>query len=151
MSKEKFVYVTYIATSPAKVWKALVDGELTRQYWQHENVTDWQAGSKWELVANDGKRTVKHVGQVIESIPNKRLVLTWGDVADAWDSTQLSRLAIEIETVGEMVRLTVTHDELTPDMQRRITNGWPRVLCSLKSFLETGRPLDVFAGMKSAT
>jgi len=148
MNKEKFVYVTYIVTSPSKVWKALVDGELTRQYWQHENVTDWKPGSKWELVANDGKRTVKHVGKVLESVPNQRLVLTWGDVADAWDSTQLSRLAIEIETVGEMVRLTVTHEELTPDMQRRITNGWPRVLCSLKSFLETGRPLDVFAGMK---
>ncbi len=151
MSKERFVYVTYIAAPPARVWKALVDGELTRQYWQHENATDWKPGSKWELVANDGKRTVKHVGKVLESVPNKRLVLTWGDVADAWDSAQLSRLAIDIEPVGEMVRLTVTHDELTPDMQRRITNGWPRVLCSLKSFLETGRPLDVFAGMKLAT
>lgn len=55
------------------------------------------------------------------------------------------RVAIDIETVGEMVRLTVTHDELTSDMQRRVTNGWPRVLSSLKSFLETGHPLDIYA------
>jgi uncharacterized protein YndB with AHSA1/START domain len=145
MSDEKFVYVTYIATTPQKVWKALLEGELTRQYWKHENVSDWKPGSKWELVADDGKRTVKHVGKVLECVPDKRLVLTWGDVADAADAARHSRMAIDIETVGEMVRLTVTHDELTPDMRRRITNGWPRVLSSLKSFLETGRPLDVFA------
>jgi uncharacterized protein YndB with AHSA1/START domain len=145
MSDEKFVYVTYIATTPQKVWKALLEGELTRQYWRHENVSDWKPGSKWELVADDGKRTVKHVGKVLECVPDKRLVLTWGDVADAADAARHSRMAIDIETVGEMVRLTVTHDELAPDMRRRITNGWPRVLSSLKSFLETGRPLDVFA------
>ena len=144
-SNEKFVYVTYIATTPQKVWQALVEGELTRQYWKHQNVSDWQPGSKWELVADDGKRTVKHVGKVLESTPNKRLVLTWGDVADAADEAKHSRLAVDIETVGEMVRMTVTHDDLTADMQRRITNGWPRVLSSLKSFLETGRPLDVYA------
>jgi uncharacterized protein YndB with AHSA1/START domain len=149
MSTEKFVYVTYIATTPQKVWNALLEGELTRQYWRHENVSDWKPGSKWELVADDGKRTVKHVGKVLESLPNKRLVLAWGDVADAWDSAKHSRVAIDIETVGEMVRLTVTHAELTPDMQRRITYGWPLVLSSLKSFLETGRPLDIFAGSKS--
>jgi uncharacterized protein YndB with AHSA1/START domain len=146
VSNEKFVYVTYIATTPQKVWKALLEGELTRQYWKHENVSDWKPGSKWELVADDGKRTVRHVGKVLESVPDKRLVLTWGDVGD--DPARHSRVAIDIEdlaTVGEMVRLTITHDELTPDMQRRITNGWPRVLSSLKSFLETGRPLDTWS------
>jgi uncharacterized protein YndB with AHSA1/START domain len=145
VENEKFVYVTYIATTPQKVWKALLEGELTRQYWRHENVSDWKPGSKWELVAADDKRTVKHVGKVLECVPDKRLVLTWGDVADAADAARHSRMAIDIDTVGEMVRLTVTHDELTPDMRRRITNGWPRVLSSLKSFLETGRPLDVYA------
>jgi uncharacterized protein YndB with AHSA1/START domain len=143
VSNEKFVYVTYIATTAQQVWKALLEGELTRQYWQHENVSDWQPGSKWELVADDGKRTVRHVGQVLESIPDKRLVLTWGDVGD--DAAKPSRLAIDIETVGETVRLTVTHDDLSTDMRRRINNGWPRVLSSLKSFLETGRPLVTWA------
>jgi uncharacterized protein YndB with AHSA1/START domain len=145
MSTEKFVYVTYIATTPQKVWDALLEGELTRQYWKHEQVSDWTPGSKWELVAHDGKRTVKHVGKVLECIPNQRLVVTWGDVADAADPARHSRLAIDIEIVGEMVRLTVTHDDLTPEMQRKITHGWPLVLSSLKSFIETGRSLNIFA------
>ena len=145
MSNDKFVYVTYIATTPQKVWDALIKGELTRQYWKHENVSDWKPGSKWQHVADDGKRTVKLVGEVLESVPNKRLAMTWGEVVAAADKSKHSRVAIDIEAVGDMVRLTVTHDELTPEMRLKITQGWPRVLSSLKSFLETGRPLDTWA------
>jgi uncharacterized protein YndB with AHSA1/START domain len=145
MNTEKFVYVTYIASTPQKVWDALTKGELTRQYWGHENVSDWKPGSKWQHVPNDNKRTVKIAGNVLESVPCKRLVLTWAGIADAANAAKHSRVAVDIETVGDMVRLTVTHDELEPDMHRGITNGWPRVLSSLKSFLETGHPLDVFA------
>src|ERR1700722_11914552 len=136
MSTEKFVYVTYIATTPQRVWRALLEGELTRQYWKHEQVSDWKPGAKWQLVADDDQHTVKATGKVLESVVNKRFVLTWGDVADAADESKHSRLAIDIEAVGDMVRLTVTHDQLTPDMQRKITYGWPRVLSSPKSFLE---------------
>ncbi len=145
MSNEKFVYVTYIATTPQEVWKALLEGELTRQYWKHENVSDWKVGSKWEHIADDGKRTVKLVGKVLEFVPNKRLVLTWGDVADAADTAKHSRVAIDIELVGEMVRMTVTHEALDPEMLRKIASGWPRVISSLKSVLETGRPLNTWA------
>jgi uncharacterized protein YndB with AHSA1/START domain len=145
MSDEKFVYVTYIAATAQQVWDALLKGELTRQYWGHENVSDWKPGSKWQHVADDGKRTVKLVGEVLESVPNKRLVMTWGEAVAAADKAKRSRVVIDIETVGEMVRLTVTHDELTPQMRREISEGWPRVLSSLKSFLETGHPLDTWA------
>ena len=144
MSSDKFVYVTYIATTPQKVWDALTKGELTQQYWKHENISDWKAGSKWQHVADDGKRTVKLVGEVLESVPNKRLAMTWGEVAAAVDKSKHSRVVIDIETVGDMVRLTVTHEELTPEMRQKITQGWPRVLSSLKSFLETGRPLNTW-------
>jgi uncharacterized protein YndB with AHSA1/START domain len=147
MSDQTFVYVTYIATTPDKVWQALIDGELTRQYWKHENVSDFKPGSRWEHVADDGKRTVKLVGKVLQSVPNQRLVLTWGDVADAADSSKHSRVTIELEPVDNMVRLTVTHEELKTgsEMLRKISNGWPRVLSSLKSFLETGQPLNTWA------
>jgi uncharacterized protein YndB with AHSA1/START domain len=145
VSTDKFVYVTYIATTPDKVWDALVRGELTRQYWKHENVSDWKPGSKWQHVAADGKRTVKLVGEVLECVPNKRLAMTWGEVVAAADKSKHSRVAIDIEAVGDMVRLTVTHEELTPEMRLKIAHGWPRVLSSLKSFLETGRPLDTWA------
>ena len=147
MDSERFVYVTYIASTPAKVWKALTDGELTRQYWKHTNEFDWKPGSRWKHVADDGKGTVRLVGQVVEVVPNKRLVLTWGAVEDAAEQAKHSRVAIDIETVADMVRLTVTHDDLKPgsEMARKISQGWPRVLSSLKSYLETGRPLNTWA------
>jgi uncharacterized protein YndB with AHSA1/START domain len=147
MDTEKFVYVTYIASTPAKVWKALTEGELTRQYWKHTNESDWKPGSKWKHVADDGAGTVRLIGRVIEVVPNKRLVLTWSDVADEAQAAEHSRVAIDIESVGEMVRLTVVHDELKPgsEMARKISNGWPRVLSSMKSLLETGRALDTWA------
>lgn len=98
-------------------------------------------------MADDGKGTVRLIGEVVEVIPNKRLVLTWADAMEASDAAQQSRVAIEIEAIGNMVRLTVTHDELKPgsEMAKGISQGWPRVLSSLKSFLETGRPLDTWA------
>jgi len=148
MSNETFVYVTYIAATPEKIWNALLQGELTRQYWGgHENVSasDWKKGSTWQHFAGDGNRTVKHVGEVLECVPNQRLVLSWAQPEDAADRSRHTRVALDIETVGDMVRLTVTHDQLYPAMQRRITYGWPLVLCSLKSFLESGRPLKIFS------
>jgi uncharacterized protein YndB with AHSA1/START domain len=145
MASERFVYVTYIASTPARVWRALTDGDLTRQYWKHTNQSDWKPGSKWKHVADDGQGTVRLVGQVVEVVPNKRLVLTWAEAAAAADTSRHSRVAIDLEAVGEMVRLTVTHDELQPEMAQKIAAGWPRVLSSLKSLLETGRALDTWA------
>lgn len=150
MSTDKFVYVTYIASTPQKVWAALLEGELTRQYWRYENVSDsnWQQGSTWRHISDDAERTVALVGEVLENVPQKRLVLSWISPEHASDKSKHTRVAIDIETVGEMVRLTVTHDQLYPEMHCGICDGWPRVLSSLKSFLETGHPLDVFAQAK---
>ena len=147
MSNETYVYVIYIASTPEKVWAALLEGELTRQYWRHENQcgSDWRVGSKWKHVADDEKGSIKIEGEVLECLPQKRLVLTWISPERIADETKHTRVAIDIEEVGEMVRLTVTHDQLYPEMQQGISKGWPRVLSSLKSFLETGQPLDVFA------
>ena len=150
MSKSRFVYVIYISAKAEKVWKALLDGEMTRQYWGRENVSDWKPGSKWQHHRLDEARTVALVGEVVESVPPRRLVLTWADPADALDKAKHTRVTFEIEPVEDMVRLTVTHDELEAgsEMLQKITNGWPRVLSSLKSFLETGRPLNTWAEMK---
>jgi uncharacterized protein YndB with AHSA1/START domain len=145
MSNSKFVYTLYIAATAEKVWNALLDGEMTRQYWGHENVSDWKPGSPWQHVADDGKRTVRLVGEVVEIDPPRRLVLTWVDPVDAAEKTKHTRVSFDIEPVADMVRLTVTHDELSDDMFRKIANGWPRVLSSMKSFLETGKPLKTWA------
>ena len=150
MAKTKFVYVTYIRTTPEKVFEALTQGELTRQYWMHDNVSDWKRGSPWKHVDKTSAQ-VRIVGEVLESAPPGRLVISWASPANAADKGKHSRVAFDIERVEDMVRLTVTHDELEAgsEMERGITNGWPRVLSSLKSFLETGKPLNVRAGKKT--
>jgi uncharacterized protein YndB with AHSA1/START domain len=146
--KSRFVYVLYIAAPAETVWKALLDGEFTRQYWEHENVSTWTAGSPWEHRPITGDRKVSILGEVIEASPPQRLVITWAEPADRLHRQRHSRVTFEIESVGDMVRLTVTHDDLESgsEMERKITAGWPRVLSSLKSLLETGRALPTWAG-----
>lgn len=143
MDNQKFIYVTYIASTPEQVWKALLEGELTRQYWGHENVSEWKKGSQWKHVTADAKREVRVAGEVLEIVPQKRLVLSWRHTADA--EAKPSQATFDIDTVGDMVRLTVTHEDLDPETFKKISNGWARVLSSLKSFLETGRPLNTLA------
>ena len=148
MAKATFLYVTYIAAPAERVWKALLDGEFTRQYWGHDNVSDWQKGSTWEHRRDDPAHTVDVLGEVLEAVPPRRLVITWGEPRDRANRGRHSRVTFEIEPVADMVRLTITHDELEAGSEtlRRISDGWPRVLSSLKSLLETGRPLKTWAG-----
>jgi uncharacterized protein YndB with AHSA1/START domain len=148
MAKTKFTYVTYIATTAETLWKALLDGEFTRQYWGHDNVSDWQPGSTWEHRRTDATRAVVILGEVVAASAPNHLVITWADPGDRGKRDRHSRVTFDIETIGEMVRLSVTHDELDPDsdMLRNISRGWPRVLSSLKSLLETGQPLNTWAG-----
>ena len=143
MDKPQFVYVTYIATTPRKLWDALLDSKTTEKYWQHENVSDWRVGSKWEHRAFDAARTQRLVGKVLESDPPRRLVLTWAYPEDAAREDRHSKVTFDIEPIGDTVRLTVTHERFAADsdMLEKISKGWPKVLSSLKSLLETGRPL----------
>lgn len=146
MSKSTFVYVTYIRSTPDKVFKALTDAEITRQYWGHENISDWKPGSGWKH--RDPKSGATRIlGEVVESKPPERLVITWASPENA---DRRSRVTFETETVADMVKLTVTHDDLEAgsEMDKGIRFGWPRVLSSLKSYLETGKPLDVWAMKK---
>ena len=147
-----YVYVTYIASTPEKVFEAITKPELSRRYWGHENVSDWTPGSKWEHVRANDERTVELVGKVVETSPPTRLVITWANASQAADPDAYSRVTFDIEPYDDMVRLTVSHDELEAGsgMANGIQKGWPVVLSSLKSFLETGRGLDVFARPKAA-
>lgn len=147
-----FVYVTYIRSTPEKVFEALTRPEIARHYWGHENVSDWQPGSTWQHVRADEQRTVQVVGKVVESSPPARLVISWASPSQAADPASYSRVSFDITAYDEMVRLTVTHDELQAGspMARGIQQGWPIVLSSLKSLLETGRGIDVFAKPKAA-
>lgn len=154
MTKEttSFVYVTYIASTPDKVFKAITKPEIARRYWGHENVSDWTPGSRWEHVRATEERTVELVGEVVEISPPSRLVITWAAASQADNPAAYSRVTFDIAEYEDMVRLTVTHDELEAGsgMATGISKGWPIVLSSLKSLLETGKGLDVFAKPKAA-
>ena len=149
MSKStiEFVYVTYIRSTAEKVFDAITKPEIARQYWQHENVSDWKPGSRWEHVRSNDERAVRLIGDVVECDPPKRLIMTWAGASDYEDRSSHSRVTFDIEPFEDMVRLTVTHDELQSgsEMAAGISQGWPRVLSSLKSLLETGEAIDVFA------
>lgn len=150
MNKPSYVYVTYIATTPEKLWQALIDTDMMAQWWvdpkegcARVNVSDWKPGSRWEH-RRAGEGTVDILGKVVEAAPSSRLAYTWARPSDADDDTKHSRVAFDIEPYGDgLVRLTVTHDDLEkdPQMLSGISGGWPKVLSNLKTLLETGRAL----------
>jgi uncharacterized protein YndB with AHSA1/START domain len=141
----KFVYVTYIRTTPDKLWDALTKPEFTRTYWcgtSHES--SWEKGSDWRIMIPDGR--VGDAGKILEIEPAHRLVLAWrNEFMPELKAEGFSRASFEIERLGDTVRLTITH-EIDRDPSQLIdgvANGWPAIFSSLKSFLETGTPLEM--------
>ncbi|GGM07861.1 putative transcriptional regulator, ArsR family protein [Streptomyces fumigatiscleroticus] len=137
-----YVYVTYIRSTPEKVWDALTDADLTAAYWGHGNVSDWRPGSRWEHVRTDGSGIADVVGTVVVSERPHRLVTTWAP-PDGEDAPERhSRVTFEIRPHADIVRLTVTHEELDGERELSdVSTGWPAVLSNLKTLLETGSPL----------
>jgi uncharacterized protein YndB with AHSA1/START domain/DNA-binding transcriptional ArsR family regulator len=136
-----FVYVIYIHSTPERVWEALTDADLTAEYWGHSNVSDWQVGSSWEHQRIDGTAVADVVGTVVESAPPTRLVTTWA-APDAAPTTEPSQVTFDIEPYGDIVRLTVTHENLADEAERAgAAAGWAAVLSNLKSLIETGHAL----------
>jgi uncharacterized protein YndB with AHSA1/START domain len=133
-----FEYSIYISSTLAKVWEAITLPDITKQFWLHSNVSNWKKGSHWQHVALDG--TIKLIGEVLEVTPEKLLVLTW---VNALNVTDYSRVAIDVTPINASVRVAITHNNFKDDskMFDDIKIGWPMVLSSMKSFLETGEPL----------
>jgi uncharacterized protein YndB with AHSA1/START domain len=143
MSKPEFVYVIYIQAAPEKIWQALMDPEMTKEFWgRHRNQSDWKIGSAWRHENYDDATEVAVAGTIVASDPPRRLALTWAR-PDATDKDAISRVTFEIEAYMGSARLTVTHSDLSPEMLRNISGGWPAVLSSLKSLLETGASLPM--------
>jgi len=141
---DKFVYVTYIRTTPEKLWDALTKPEFTRAYWFGVSVDcSWKAGAPWRLIFRDG--TVGDTGEVLEVDRPRRLVLKWrNEFKPELKAEGFSRASFELEPTGDTVKLTVTHE-----MERKgsklieaVSTGWPSVLSSLKSLMETGKALE---------
>jgi uncharacterized protein YndB with AHSA1/START domain len=144
MEKSTFIYVTYIRTSPEKLWQALTEPEFTRQFYFGMTIeTDWKEGSAWKTVGTDGEP--KDSGKIVEIDPPRRLVLTWrNEFRPEMKEEGDSRMSYEIEAEGEMVKLTVRHEMDKPGSKLigAVSNGWPMILSSLKSLLETGESLE---------
>jgi uncharacterized protein YndB with AHSA1/START domain len=141
---QDFIYVTYIKTTPERLWDALTKPEFTRQYWFGVDVTsDWKPGSPMTYL-RDGKATVQ--GKVLAADRPKVLSYTFREASgDASDEPPTKvTLEIEPELGTETVRLTVTHTDFVPNSKHRprISGGWPAVLSGLKSYLETGNILQ---------
>jgi uncharacterized protein YndB with AHSA1/START domain/DNA-binding transcriptional ArsR family regulator len=137
MNMPSYVYVTYVASTPERVWDALTDADLTAEYWGHANVSDWAPGAPWEHRRTDGSGVADVVGTVLEADRPRRLTLTFGPPGGA-----STRVQFDIEPYGRIVRLTVTHDDIpTAEDHAAAAAGWPAVLANLKSLLETGSVL----------
>jgi uncharacterized protein YndB with AHSA1/START domain len=143
-AESKFVYVTYIRTTPEKLWRALTEPEYTRQIWAGTTQQcKWEPGASWRLLKPDG--TVADSGEVLEIEPYKRLVLKWQNhLFPEVMAEGFSRMSYEIEQKDDSVKLTVTHEIAKSDSKfiGKVSNGWPHILSSLKSLLETGESLE---------
>ena len=147
-----YVYVTFIRTTPQKLWTALTDPAFTKQYWfgMHQE-TEWKPGAPWRMVYPDGR--VSDAGELLEVDPPRRLVIKWrNEWKPEMKAEGYSRCVMELEPVddsaggpgggpgGGAVKLTITHSMERPDSEliRAVAGGWPKVLSNLKSLLETG-------------
>jgi uncharacterized protein YndB with AHSA1/START domain/DNA-binding transcriptional ArsR family regulator len=155
MARPEFVYVTYIRTTPERLWQALTEPEFTASYWGRTYDTDWNKGSVYGMTQS-GVRVDDPDQVILEADPPRRLSYTWHAVTDdlarslGWSEEHRARMqaeprskvTFEIEPEADgTVRLTVIHDGFEADsiMLESISGGWPRVLANLKTFLETGR------------
>ena len=144
MRKPEFVYITYIETTPEKLWEALTSSEFSKRYWWDTSVvSDWKVGAPFALVL-DGKTT--DVREVLEADPPRRLSYTFQHVIDeAARKEKPTRVTFVLEPFGKLVKLTLTHEDFAEAsvILDGISKGWPAILSSLKSLLETGTPLMI--------
>ena len=145
MDSPKFVYVVYIRTTPEQLWQALTQPEFTQQYWSGITLkSDWKLGSRVQMFDFEG--TPADEGEVLRWEPPRVLSYSWRvpwhpDFKD--ERPCRVTFQIDRQPQKEIVRLTVTHDDFDPASKvlQAVSNGWPPILSSLKSLLETGQPL----------
>jgi uncharacterized protein YndB with AHSA1/START domain len=141
MARSTFVYVSYIRTTPEKLWSALTeDTEFMKQYWFGVHCeSQWTAGSSWKMVSGEGK--VSDAGEIVEAEPPRRLVIRWQNQKKPELAAEGESLCtIELEPSGTAVKLSITHTiECEPSkFIAAVSGGWPKIISNLKSLLETG-------------
>ena len=141
MDRPRFIYVIHILTTQSALWDTLTDPAMSKLYWEHENVADWRVGGRWEHRRLDAAATVDIIGEVTEFDPPNRLAMTWFDPAQPESAEHGSKVAFDLKTLGEKVRLTVTHSDMTPETVQGASEAWAAIFSNLKTLAETGRPI----------
>jgi uncharacterized protein YndB with AHSA1/START domain len=144
MDSSRFVYVTYIRTTPEKLWQALIEPDFTRRYWAETwQESEWRKGASWRLMIPDGR--VGDAGEILEIEPQRRLVLAWrNEFQPELRAEGYSRVTYELDRQDDMVKLTIIQEMDRPGSKlvEQMSGGWPMLFASLKSLLETGEPLE---------
>jgi uncharacterized protein YndB with AHSA1/START domain len=144
IGKPEFVYVTYIETTPEKLWEALTSSEFSKRYWfDTELKTDWKIGSPFALVMNG---TTTDVGEVLEFDRPRRLSYTFRHVLDdEMRNERPTKVVFNLEPHGKLVKLTLTHEGFAEGSKLLdgISKGWPAIMSSLKSLLERDTALVI--------
>jgi uncharacterized protein YndB with AHSA1/START domain len=145
MARSTFVYVSYIRTTPEKLWSALTDGEFMKQYWFGTHCeSKWTAGSSWKMVHPDG--SITDAGEIVEAEPPRRLVIRWQNQAKPELKAEGESLCtMELEPIGTAVKLSITHviEREPSKLIAAVSGGWPKVISNLKSLLETGSAVQL--------
>jgi uncharacterized protein YndB with AHSA1/START domain len=136
----KFVYVTFIRTTPERLWEALTTPNFIAQYWFGMKCeSDFKTGSSWRLIFTDGR--VADTGEVVEADAPRRLAIKWrNEFRPELKAEGYSLCTFELEPADGAVKLTVTHGIDVPEAKfvQAVSGGWPVILSNLKSLLETG-------------
>jgi len=145
MTPPKHVYEVYIRTTPEKLWEAITQAEKTRQYFYGTAVeSEWKVGASVRHMGRNGE--VNLDGKVLELVPGKKLVTTFAAMHNPESAKDRpSRVTWEIQSLGEVCKLTLTHDDFDGITQtyKQVGPGWNPVLSGLKTLLETGKPLGI--------
>jgi uncharacterized protein YndB with AHSA1/START domain len=140
MARSKFVYVSYIRTTPERLWSALTDAEFIRKYWFGMTIDSrWTVGSPWKIVSSEGE--LFDDGEILESEPPRRLVIRWQHQRmPELKAEGASLCTMEIEPSDSAVKLTITHtiERDASKFIEAVSGGWPKIVSNLKSLLEIG-------------
>ena len=138
--RSKFVYVTFIRTTPLRLWQALTSPQEMQRYWFGMKLeSDFRPGSPWRMAFPDGR--IADTGEILEADPPRRLVIRWrNEFMPELKAEGYSSCTMELEPQDGATKLTITHsiERANSVFIEKVSGGWPRILSNLKSLLETG-------------
>jgi uncharacterized protein YndB with AHSA1/START domain len=146
MAESRFLYVTYIRAAPDRIFQALTDPAQNKAFWGgYSQKSSWKVGDDYAIVSGDGDAW--DTGKVLACDPPKRISVSWTHQKDAAMKAEGESIAtFELEPVNAQVtKLTLTHViGIAPPSKfiEAVSGGWPSILASLKTLIETGQALE---------